>query len=194
MAMTGQPPAKSFSILYVCTGNICRSPLAERLTWLRLAQAVGAQAAGYKASSQGTGGLVGRPMDAAAATQLRRLGGDPGGFAARALTVPELQGADLILTATRGHRSRVLEEEPRALRRTFTIREFADLVDGATGRSPAELIAGAASRRADSRVRNYDIADPIGAPEALHAQVADVIDTSVTVLVRALAATITDAR
>jgi protein-tyrosine phosphatase len=184
----------AFSILYVCTGNICRSPLAERLTLLRLTESLGTRAAGFEVASVGTSGLAGRPMDVAAENQLRRLGGDGGGFTARALTSPPLQQADLILTATRRHRSRVLEEEPRALRRTFTIREFADLVEGATAVSPADLVADAASRRADAQVADYDIADPIGAPDELHAQVADAIDASVTALVRALAATVSAAR
>jgi protein-tyrosine phosphatase len=192
--VTLQTDPVAFSILYVCTGNICRSPLAERLTRLRLTELLGQRAAQFEVSSVGVRGLVGRAMDVAAAAQLRRLGGDPDGFSARALTAPVLQRAGLVLTATRAHRSRVLEEEPRALRRTFTIREFAGLVEGATAASPADLVADAAGRRTDSQVGRYDVADPIGAPDELHAQVADTIDVSVTTLVAALVGTVSAAR
>ena len=192
--MSAHRESLTFAIVYVCTGNICRSPLAERLTRLRLTQLLGPRAAAFDVSSMGTRGLVGRAMDEAAATQLRQLGGDPLGFSARALSTSVLSDADLVLTATREHRSRVLEEEPRALRRTFTMREFADLVGEATAASPAELVSGAASRRADSHVHDYDIADPIGAPDELHVQVATAIDDAVTALVRALGKTVTAVR
>jgi protein-tyrosine phosphatase len=60
-------------ILFVCTGNICRSPSAERL----------ATAAGASASSAGTRAVIGHPMHPESARVLRDLGGDPDGFVAR---------------------------------------------------------------------------------------------------------------
>lgn len=74
------------------------------------------------------------------------------GFAARLLTESMISGADLVLTATREHRAAVVEESPAALRRTFSVREFArlagqvdpvriDEVAGADGRAAQRLAA-----------------------------------------------------
>jgi len=137
-----------FSILYVCTGNICRSPFAELLTRALLDAALGHQEDQVSVASAGTCGMVGHAMDATAAAELRARGVDADGFRARALRRSLIQDADLVLTATLAHRQLVLEEEPRALRRTFTIREFADLVritDPAA--SPQELVSHAAAMR-----------------------------------------------
>ena len=68
-------------------------------------------------------------MDASAAAQLRRLGGDPDGFTGRALQDEYVERADLVLTATTLHRVAVLRAVPQALRRTFTLLEFAHLVE-----------------------------------------------------------------
>ncbi|MCW2496671.1 hypothetical protein [Jatrophihabitans sp.] len=111
----------SFSVLIVCTGNICRSPLAERLLTARLG------AAPVVVTSAGTGALVGRGVDEPSALVLRELGGDPTGHQARRLTRELANAADLILTAESSHRSTLLQAEPTLFRRTFTLREFARL-------------------------------------------------------------------
>ncbi|SFR72172.1 protein-tyrosine phosphatase [Agromyces sp. CF514] len=110
------------NVLVVCTGNICRSPVAERVLAARLA------AAGIddvRVSSAGTSALVGEPMTPEAADLAVRLGADPTGHAARRLTAQLIEDADLVLTATRAHRAQVAELVPRAARRAFTLREFA---------------------------------------------------------------------
>ena len=63
-------------VLVVCTGNVCRSPLVERV----LAHTVGAQ---IEVQSAGTAALVDSPMDGRAAAQLQRWRMDPAGFVAR---------------------------------------------------------------------------------------------------------------
>ena len=113
----------SLRILVVCEGNVCRSPLAERLLARRLPEAA--------VSSAGTRAPVGAAMHPLTAAQLTRLGGDATGFAARALTQEDVVAADLVLTATKAVRAAVVEVEPRALRRTFTLLEFAALLDRA---------------------------------------------------------------
>ena len=111
----------SFSVLFVCTGNICRSPLAERLFRTRILVPT------ITASSAGTGALVGYGIDGPSGLVLEELGGDPAGHAARALTREMAHAADLILTAQSSHRTLVLNAEPGLFRRTFTMREFARL-------------------------------------------------------------------
>jgi protein-tyrosine phosphatase len=113
----------SFRVLFVCTGNICRSPIAERLLRAR----VGNQAPPLTAASAGTRAVTGYGMDRDAATVLRELGGDPDRHVARQLTPGVLAWADLVLTATTAHRSDVIQTDPMAMRRTFTMREFVRL-------------------------------------------------------------------
>jgi len=59
-------------------------------------------------------------MDASAAEFLESMGGSAQGFAARRLTSDMALEADLILTATKDIRERVLQMAPATLRRTFT--------------------------------------------------------------------------
>lgn len=106
------------AILTVCTGNICRSPAAERLLAAHLGDSV-------QVSSAGTGALEGHPVDAEMAPLIIAAGGDPSGFAARQITAEIVKGADLILTATTEHRSRVVRLAPATVRRTFTLLELA---------------------------------------------------------------------
>jgi protein-tyrosine phosphatase len=112
-----------FRILTVCTGNICRSPLAEQLLRTGLAEL------DVVLSSAGTAALVGRAMDERAAEFSRRFGGDPDAHAARQLTVEHVRDSDLVLAMSREHRRYVVELLPRASRFTFTLREFARLLD-----------------------------------------------------------------
>lgn len=138
-----------FEILTVCTGNICRSPLAEHLLRARLAP--------YSpvVASAGTRGLASAPMTDEA-VQLAVELGIPADIAAthrsRFLLDAMLAQPDLILTMTRDHRREVAELAPSRLRSTFTIREFARL---AAAMSDGELRAAAAEGGTDaaSRVR-----------------------------------------
>ncbi|QIK64976.1 hypothetical protein G7072_00265 [Nocardioides sp. HDW12B] len=178
--------AGPYRVLTVCLGNICRSPLAERLLATRLN---GAAEGGFAVSSAGVIGMIGRSMEPAAAAQLERLGGNPSGFVARRLDVHHVRNADLVLTATVDVRRQALEEAPGALRRTFTLLEFAALCSTAgpelRGR-PRELVADAAVRRATVGGQELDIPDPMGRSDRTHARVADLIDGAVETIVAAL--------
>ena len=113
----------SFSILTVCSGNICRSPLAEQL--LRVGLAPWPQVA---LASAGTIGLTGQGMPEQAADLSRHFGGDPYAHVAQLLTEEHIKTADLVFAMSREHRRAIVELVPRAIRYTFTIREFARLV------------------------------------------------------------------
>jgi protein-tyrosine phosphatase len=180
----------TFRILYVCTGNICRSPLAERYTVHRLEQQPGEAAAGFEVGSVGVRALEGYPMDRLAEAELARRGGSGVGFVGRRMTASHIESADLVLTMTRSHRAAALTEAPGALRRTFTLLEAADLArllagdpgtesDARSGAGPAGLVAVMAAHRGRARLEDYDVADPIGRPAEVHAAVADVIASAV---------------
>jgi protein-tyrosine phosphatase len=143
-------------VLFVCTGNICRSPTAERL-----ATAYGArlELAGFSASSAGTHAVVGHPVQPNAALVLEKLGGDASNFAARQLTSRIASDADLVLTMTRAHRRAVLELAPHRLHRTFTLYDAARLVSECDARDVADLAALHPQLVVDE---TSDIPDPIG--------------------------------
>jgi protein-tyrosine phosphatase len=122
-------------ILIVCTGNICRSPFIERLLQRELDERRLGSEAAVIVGSAGTAALVGSTMAPQAAAQLEAHGGDPSGFRARELTPALIAESDLVLTATRAHRGKVALMSPTSLRRVFTFRDFADLVDGFDGLS-----------------------------------------------------------
>lgn len=124
-----------FTLLIVCTGNVCRSPAIERLF-----RSAFAEGSGITVHSAGTGALVGEPIQGPMVQLLEEVGVSADGFAARAITEPMVAGADLVLTATRAHRADVVEHVPAAVRRTFTVREFARL---ASAVDPDELTAAA---------------------------------------------------
>jgi protein-tyrosine phosphatase len=182
--------SEPFTILVVCLGNVCRSPLAEHLLRLRFEQMLGEGASAVQVSSAGVRALVGDPMNASSAEELRRLGGDPDGFVSTQVTAARATGADLVLTATRDLRSRVLEEAPRALKRTFTIREFAALATGDPERrrvsGPVDLVAQAASGRGSAQILEYDVPDPIGRSAEVHRQVAEMLDADCEAIARAV--------
>ena len=123
-----------FRLLFVCTGNICRSPMAERYVTARLDELLSPEDRGrFEVSSAGTYGLTGEPMDPSAVRALTDIGGVCDGFAARELTPELVAEADLVLGATRQHRAGAVTLHPRAAAKTFTIRELGRLSRGVDG-------------------------------------------------------------
>jgi protein-tyrosine phosphatase len=175
-----------FAILVVCVGNVCRSPLAERLLAARL------PVADFEVASAGVGAMVGYPVETNAARELARLGGDGGGFAARQFSAAVAEHADLVLTATREIREQVVREVPRLMKRAFTLRELATLVEDPRAKeaatSPRDLVRAAARLRAGVPVPDHDVPDPMGQSEAVHREVADLLDTTCRTIADALLA------
>jgi len=88
------------SVVFVCSGNICRSPVAEKVFRARLAEAGLADA--VTVSSAGIGDWhAGEPMDRRAASTLERAGYDTT-HTARRIDAEQL-GADLLVAATEDH-------------------------------------------------------------------------------------------
>lgn len=113
-----------FSILFVCTGNICRSPLAELL----LKRSINTPS--IAVYSAGTQAMVGHQMPEIQQEIAAELGvQSPEDHRAQELTLQHVEDADLILAMEREHRSEVVRLSPRALRRTFTLRELARITE-----------------------------------------------------------------
>jgi protein-tyrosine phosphatase len=177
--VSASPPA--FRVLFVCIGNVCRSPVGERLLAARLPRER------FVVESAGVGAMVGYAMSKYAAAELRAFGGDPTGFAARQLEPAMVEEADLVLTATRALRSQVLAEVPTALRRTFTILEFAALATAAdVDGGAAEVVKWAGAHRSLAGHVEQDVPDPYRRGAETHAAAALAIHTAVEQIAKGL--------
>lgn len=196
-----------FTVLHVCMGNICRSPMAERLFALALRKQVGDRVDQlYLSHGAGTGSWhVGDSMNPPAARQVTLRGGDPTGFRARKLTGDLIDASDLVLCATAEQVSYVLGLRPDAEARTFVLGEFGRLLANVKlARADATLDEAGAHARGVALVemvdaarggdigdrelprRSDDLDDPYGMPDREFARVADVIERTVVPLAQAL--------
>lgn len=99
-------------VVFVCTGNICRSPMAERVARGRASEA---GLGGVEFSSVGTSAEEqGNPMDPRARRVLRLAGYDPEGHVARQLSADEAKDVDLFVAAERHHADRIARIAPGA--------------------------------------------------------------------------------
>jgi protein-tyrosine phosphatase len=200
--MPSSSRARPFRVLFVCTGNICRSPMGQAMLTSRLRAALGDDADRLvEVSSAGTYGLVGHPIEPDALVALDELGVVPDEFAARELADDIVEASDLVLTATREHRAAAVSMLPRWSRRTFTIREFARLVDAVdvaavTGDDPvaraAALVDAAAGQRGYVRPQtpdDDDVADPYRRPVDAFRVAAKQLDAATTLIAERLAQT-----
>ncbi|MFW8745216.1 hypothetical protein ACOI9R_34320, partial [Mesorhizobium japonicum] len=176
-------------ILFVCTGNLCRSPFAELLLRRELAEAV--------VASAGTHAAVGQPMDPDTAEPARGAGLDPSAHRARQLAVADIEGADLVLGLAREHRAAVVSLLPRAHRYAFTLLEFTRLADDLrrSGSEEApqtvpDFVTAVGARRGMSPPplvpEDDDIADPAGLGRAAHLAATEEIAAAVDLLAGAL--------
>jgi protein-tyrosine-phosphatase len=179
-------------LLFVCTGNICRSPSAEYLLRARLGSMLGDAADAFALSSAGVGTPGGWELDPKVGQLLTGVGIDEGGqFRSRRVDAAVLAGSDLILTGTKQHRLSIGADFPEAYSRTFTMREAATLLASTEtaglpqrdlverGKAAVALLQRARSTRA-LRDDEVDIADPHGqrmsAYETMFRQVASIVD------------------
>ena len=194
MSAGAEGSSEVFRLLFVCTGNICRSPFAQFHTRFLLGARLGPWARAFSVHSAGTSAVRGHRMhdDSRAQLSTRRDHPDVTAFTARQLPDRDVLLADLVLTMTRDHRSTVLGDVPKALPTTFTLREFARLLRAvdpaalaALPRNPVrrahalvELARGARGTVPAVPAEQDAVPDPIsGGPEA-HAEAARVIDES----------------
>lgn len=101
-----------FRLLFVCTGNTCRSPMAELLARIR-AEQLGLE--GVKASSAGTSAAECAPASAGAQAVARRYGENLDAHRSRPLTVQRIEDADLVVAMTERHAREALRLDPRAV-------------------------------------------------------------------------------
>jgi len=171
-------------LLVLCTGNICRSPMAEGFLRNALETRFGVGAPRVaSAGTQGWEGSGAQPESVRAAGE-REI--DIADHVARRLTRSQISGADLILTMAGEHRDAVVAIDPAAAARTFTLKELVRILDAlAPSESAADpdaifgRIAAADSLRREGFIgnpRDEDVADPLGQSQDTYRAIAWELD------------------
>jgi len=140
------------SILFVCTGNTCRSVIAEALLKKMLRDN---KRDDVEVSSAGVTTISGASASQSAKDILAREGISVSNHLSREITREMLQKADLILVMERVHESAVLRLAPEVKNRVFLLKEFANPVGN------NNLVA-KISNGAKIDENNLDITDPMG--------------------------------
>ncbi|HVP39032.1 MAG TPA: low molecular weight protein arginine phosphatase [Candidatus Saccharimonadales bacterium] len=110
-----------FSVLFVCTGNTCRSPMAQALLESKLPPELRPQ---VRVSSAGVGAADGAPASPNTVSVLSRNGVSLRDHRSRKLTREQVLEVDLVLAVTPEHRRAVLALAPEAEARTFVLSTY----------------------------------------------------------------------
>jgi len=108
-------------VLFVCTGNTCRSPMAE-LYFNHYCACAGIDA--VRAVSAGLAASSGDPISLPAYRVLAELGIEAGSFRSRPVDGEMVEAADLIVAMTASHRANLLERFPDAVGKTRLLLDF----------------------------------------------------------------------
>lgn len=118
----GSASAAPLRVCFVCTGNICRSPMAD-VVFRALAERAGVGDR-FAVTSRGTGDWhVGEQADARGRDAMRRAGYDGEAHRAAQLSDADIAGNDVLVALDRGH-ARVLRERGAAPDRVVLLTEF----------------------------------------------------------------------
>lgn len=147
------------TILFVCTGNVCRSPMAEGLF-----RAAMKGRGDYRVISAGLGAVDGQPPSTNAVLAARELGIDISAQRSRMLTRELVDEADYIFGMTHSHIETVMMLYPQAAEKTFLLREFDETLD----------------------VFEKDISDPIGGSLEIYTICRDQIEQGIASIQRFL--------
>ena len=110
-------------ILFVCTGNICRSPMAEGQLRSMLAQSGNAS---IEVQSAGIGALAGQPPSQHAVEAMSECGADISSQRSQMIHTDLVSTSEAIFGMTQGHVDAVLNHFPQAKGKTFLVRVFGE--------------------------------------------------------------------
>lgn len=154
-------------VLFVCTGNLCRSPMAEGLfrheLELRACNEV-------QVASAGIWAVPGEPATEQAIAVSETHGIDISSHRSSTLTVDELEAADLVLAMTSLHSQEIASVVPEARLKTMLLKEIAEtqmapVWPDATPEEKAEALLSGTRPRWRPKL---DVADPIGRPMRMY--------------------------
>jgi glycine hydroxymethyltransferase len=145
------------TVLFICTGNVCRSPMAEGI----FRHAVRSRG-DYRVLSAGLGAMEGQPPSAFAVQAVKELGIDIAGQRSHMLTPELVEQADFIFGMTHSHVDTVMMLYPQAAEKTFLLREFDETLDW----------------------YEKDISDPIGGSYEVYLNCRDQIEQGIVSLLR----------
>jgi len=148
-------------VLFVCTGNSCRSVMAEYLLKARL---IGRE--DVEVHSAGTSVYFKSAASQETIAVLRQRGINAGAHISRALGSIMLKKSDLIFAMTRAHRAQILERVPSVEKRVYLLREFGASLHG--------------------HESDLDIPDPIGRPHEAYEECLLTIDEAIEKIERLL--------
>lgn len=183
-------------VLIVCTGNTCRSPMAE----VMLKDLAARNGKPLEVRSAGVSTVNGQPISPHAAATLRKRSLELPGTST-ALTGEEVAWANLILTMTAGHKRAILQRYPEAVAKTFTMKEYALRGDPVMGdvAEAERLYSEWQVRQAlgqnltpeeharlfelQRRLPDFDIEDPFGGSLSMYERCADELEDILLTLV-----------
>jgi len=145
------------TILFLCTGNICRSPMAEGL----FRHAIKGRGE-FRIVSAGLGAMDGQPPTQHSVQAMREIGIDISGQRSRALTAEMVRSADYIFGMTHSHVDTVALLYPAMAEKTFLLREFDETLE----------------------FYEKDISDPIGSPYEIYVECRDQIEQGIATLLK----------
>lgn len=138
-------------ILFVCTGNTCRSPMAMYI-FIKMAASQNDRF-DYEAASAGLAVSAVSPPSENAVLAVRELFGiDISLHRSRQISREDVEGAYLILTMTLSHKNYILSLFPNAYQKVYTLKEYSYGTGSSAG----------STKNASAEIRDMDVADPYG--------------------------------
>lgn len=154
------------NVLFVCTGNTCRSPIAEKIL-KKIAEDANIE---IDVKSTGIAAIEGHTASKNARTVMKEYGTEVGHQTKR-ISKGLLLWADLVLTMTMHHKKILIEQEPRLSDKIHTLKEY---------------IASQSEIKNEQLLPSLDVDDPFGGDLNRYRKTADEIEDSIKILIKML--------